>query len=245
MIKFGSLFGSPYLSANDKGFQTFMPYSGMPGFSYPVFFGVMSILLSFGKGLLFFVPGLALFLSRSTYALLRMNNRLAITLAASMIAMIVVYAKWWAWYGGFFWGPRFFLVLVFPAALALSVCMANVRRGNELALLLAIISLSVWVGIDGVLFGQTGMEICAADSYKMELLCCYTPEFSALWRPFVIFNLSEFIRYAMHSKRMLFAAWQSVAGLYLIMYATFRYREAQGQDEAASPPDKIVQGERI
>ena len=94
-------------------------------------------------------------------------------------------AKWWAWYGGGFWGPRFFLLLAFPAALALSVCMANVKSRNELALLLVIISLSVWVGIDGVLFGETGMEICQADSYKLELLCWYTPEFSALWRPAV------------------------------------------------------------
>ena len=231
MIKFGSVFGSPYLSANEKGFQTFMPYSGMAGFSYPVFFGVLSILLSFGKGLLFFVPGLVLLLRRSTYALLRMNHKVAITLAAAMIAMILVYSKWWAWYGGGCWGPRFFLLLVFPAALALSVCMANVKSRNELALLLVIISLSVWVGIDGVLFSETGMEICGADSFKLEVLCWYTPEFSALWRPFVIFNLSELMRHAMHNKRTLFAVWQSVAGLYLIVYASFKYREAQSQDK--------------
>ncbi len=37
-----------------------MPYSGLPGFSYPLVFGLLSILFSFGKGLVFFAPGLLL-----------------------------------------------------------------------------------------------------------------------------------------------------------------------------------------
>src|SRR5262249_11087533 len=54
--------GSPTRNAysSDHGFVTFMPYSGLPGFSYPIFFGILSILFSFGKGLLFFAPGLLL-----------------------------------------------------------------------------------------------------------------------------------------------------------------------------------------
>lgn len=54
--------GSPQASgyANDFGFHTVMPYSGLPGFSYPFFFGLISILFSFGKGLIFFTPGFLL-----------------------------------------------------------------------------------------------------------------------------------------------------------------------------------------
>jgi hypothetical protein len=44
----------------NAGFRTILPYSGREGFSYPLFFGVLSILLSFGKGLVFFAPGLVL-----------------------------------------------------------------------------------------------------------------------------------------------------------------------------------------
>ncbi|TMB93337.1 MAG: hypothetical protein E6J40_15370, partial [Chloroflexi bacterium] len=36
----------------DHGFRTLLPYSGLTGFSYPTVFGVLSLLLSFGKGVL-------------------------------------------------------------------------------------------------------------------------------------------------------------------------------------------------
>ncbi len=48
-------------SDGNTGFRTLMPYSGLPGFSYPLFFGLLSILFSFGKGLVFYMPGLFLF----------------------------------------------------------------------------------------------------------------------------------------------------------------------------------------
>ncbi|HEX8632416.1 MAG TPA: hypothetical protein VF755_30015, partial [Catenuloplanes sp.] len=54
--------GSPFSTGyeGDAGYRTVMPYSGLPGFSYPIFFGLLSLCLSFGKGLLFFAPGLVL-----------------------------------------------------------------------------------------------------------------------------------------------------------------------------------------
>src|SRR6185369_17960113 len=54
--------GSPFSQGYDDnhGVQTIMPYSGLPGFSYPFFFGLLGILLSFGKGLIFYTPGMFL-----------------------------------------------------------------------------------------------------------------------------------------------------------------------------------------
>ena len=54
--------GSPFVTGyeGNHGDTTMLTYSGRPGFSYPFAFGVLSILLSFGKGLLFFAPGLLL-----------------------------------------------------------------------------------------------------------------------------------------------------------------------------------------
>src|SRR5262249_26501709 len=34
------------------------PYTGLPGFSFPLAFGLLSILFSFGRGILFFQPAL-------------------------------------------------------------------------------------------------------------------------------------------------------------------------------------------
>ena len=39
--------------AGNRGFRTDLPYSGLPEFSYPMFFGLLSLLFSFGKGLVF------------------------------------------------------------------------------------------------------------------------------------------------------------------------------------------------
>ena len=45
--------GGPLTSgySGDHGFRTLLPYSGRPGFSYPIVLGVLSILFSFGRGL--------------------------------------------------------------------------------------------------------------------------------------------------------------------------------------------------
>src|SRR5437660_5383878 len=55
-LRHGKLFNAQYV--NTPGVRTVMPYSGRPGFSYPFLFGLLSILFSFCKGLLFYTPGL-------------------------------------------------------------------------------------------------------------------------------------------------------------------------------------------
>jgi hypothetical protein len=57
-FRYGHPLANPY--AGDAGFPTRLPYSGQPGFSYPFGFGLMSLLVSFGKGLVFFAPGILL-----------------------------------------------------------------------------------------------------------------------------------------------------------------------------------------
>ena len=47
--------------------------------------------------------------------------------------LVVVYARWWAWYGGVNWGPRFFVVAILPASviLATRVHHAGASRGAD------------------------------------------------------------------------------------------------------------------
>ena len=170
---------------NDHGFQTLLPYSGLPGFSYPTFFGVLSLLLSFGKGLLFFAPGLFLVFGRGLEAL-RSVSQVLVLWMLYLAGMVLAYGSWWAWYGGFTWGPRFLTFASLPAALLLA---AQVRRPPRtllaLTVVLSALLLSVWVGIDGQAFGRFAQEPCAANHYSLEALCWYVPEFSVLWTPFV------------------------------------------------------------
>jgi hypothetical protein len=170
---------------NDHGFQTLLPYSGLPGFSYPTFFGVLSLIFSFGKGLLFFTPGLFLAFGRGLEAL-RSVSQVLVLWVLYLAGMVLVYGSWWAWYGGLAWGPRFLTFASLPAALLLA---AQVRRPPRALLaataVLAALLLSVWVGIDGQTFGNFAQSTCTANHYYLESFCWYVPEFSVLWTPFV------------------------------------------------------------
>jgi hypothetical protein len=170
---------------SDHGFQTPLPYSGLPGFSYPTFLGVLSLLFSFGKGLLFFAPGLLLVFRRGLEAL-RPVSHVLVLWTLYLAGIVLVYGSWWAWYGGLAWGPRFLTFASLPAALLLA---AQVRRPPltlpALTAVLVVLVLSVWVGIDGQTFGNFAQITCTANHYYLESFCWYVPEFSVLWTPFV------------------------------------------------------------
>lgn len=199
-IRRGSFSINGYEAPPNPALHTVMPYSGKRGFSYPFFFGLLSILFSFGKGLFFFAPGLLLPV-RALICKIRDGIKLDLYAAyllwiSFLIGLILVYSPWWAWYGGWFWGPRFFLFASIPASFAIALRLHY--RGASLAgnlLTAAVFLLSLWVGINGALFDQQGLGICIARSYALELLCHYTPEFSVLWHPFVA---NEFVKLDHH-----------------------------------------------
>ena len=181
--------GSPLASGydHDAGYRTFMPYSGLPGFSYPFFFGLLSLIFSFGKGIIFFAPGLLLPARRALGAFsvrLRMIHRLWLLF---VVGLILVYASWWAWYGGWFWGPRFLLFASIPASLALAVWLRKADASLWMRLAaLGVLTLSCWVGLNGAVFSDATLApVCLWDDFAREAYCHYIPEFSVLWRPFV------------------------------------------------------------
>jgi hypothetical protein len=165
-----------------------MPYSGLPGFSYPIFFGVLSLVLSFGKGLLFFAPGLFLPV-RQRLRDLAAGRQLYDLWLAFVIGLLLLYAMYWSWSGSSFWGPRYLLFAAVPAAFALAVrChRPGDSAGADLVTVLAL-GLSIWVGLNGAVFGDVDVpKVCwpdGAGQYEAPI-CFYTPKFSALWYPFV------------------------------------------------------------
>ena len=104
-----------------------------------------------------------------------------------LIGLILVYSRWWAWYGGWFWGPRFFLFASIPASFALAVRLHKRDVSLLINLLTAgVLCLSAWVGIDGAIFNQIQLTTCSSNHYQLEMLCQYTPDFSARWHPFIV-----------------------------------------------------------
>jgi hypothetical protein len=204
----------------NRGFQNIMPYSGRPGFSYPFFFGLISILFSFGKGLLFFAPGLLLPI-KST--LIAMKDKIKYSLYTTyclwisfLIGLVLVYAKWWAWYGGMFWGPRFFLFASLPASFALAVRLHTHSHRLVPNLLVALVLLlSMWVGINGAVFdlnSKGGGDLFRLCNANKEFLCNYIPEFSVLWYPFIhpLKTITQF-----HKWQYLYIAYDAIVFIYL------------------------------
>ncbi len=198
----------------DAGNVTVLPYSGRPGFSYPLFFGVLSVLFSFGRGLVFFAPGLfarypeessrhtpcavappsgaaegdgtrSVPATSEAEAQIRLVYRLWM---AVVVGLVLVYARWWSWYGGAVWGPRFFLFASLPASLVLARWTSRPGEhslGANLFVLLAV-ALSCWVGANGVVYDVYDYALFWGNDFALEYLMWYVPECSVLWRPFVV-----------------------------------------------------------
>lgn len=183
-LRRGSPFSTGYAGAH--GFQTLLPTSGRPGFSYPLLLGLLAVLFSFGKGLVWFASGLLIPVASVGDPAVKTFRRLSLLFVA---ALVPVYAKWWAWYGGWAWGPRFFLFASVPASLALALASATAHPAagpwRRAALLVAIV-LSTWVGSNGAVYGLRGLEFAAADGWRWEFLVWHVPEFTVLWHPLVV-----------------------------------------------------------
>lgn len=189
-LKFGGLLGSGYFSSEEHGVgSSLLPYSGKPGFSYPLFLGAVSIIFSFGKGLLFFIPPIVLFLSRRRMVQAHLFGKEGLALALFSLGLLLVYSKWWAWHGAGFWGPRFFLVLIFPATYLLAVQINTIKDRFDRIVLTIILVASTWVGMTSLSFGEfRAIDACGSLGALTEILCYFVPEYSPLWRAFVIYQ---------------------------------------------------------
>jgi hypothetical protein len=182
-IRRGSPLDTGY--GGNHGYRTIMPYSGEPGFSYPFVLGLAAILFSFGRGLLFFTPGLFMWLNSRVRALLPWRAAVGMMLLFTA-GLVLIYASWWAWYGGIGWGPRFFAFAAIPASI---IVAAGVRRAGRSAradlLTLTVLALSAWVGLAGAITDlNVDLGFCEGHgTFANEAYCWFAPDYSSLWQP--------------------------------------------------------------
>ena len=178
----GHLFDSPYASSDEAGFKTVMPYSGAPGFSHPLLIGLMGSLFSFGKSIFLFNPFLIFLFVR--------NYKYKPYMLAGLVSALLIYSQWWAWYGGFSFGTRFYIFAIIPSIFVFLLGMQDENRrwkGLEVAAVLT----AIWLAVCGKYFGlDHAAGVCTQNNYAMEALCWYVPEFTPLINPIVTHGLS-------------------------------------------------------
>jgi hypothetical protein len=198
--------------SGDRGYATIEPFSGQPGFSYPLFFGLISILFSFGKGIIWFSPGLLL---RVKKELPGMSEKLYESYQLwlfFLLGLVLVCSKWWSWNGGWFWGPRFFLFASIPASFAIAANLQVQHKSIKFNLfIIVILLLSFWVGVNGPVFGLNTLLVCQENGYWLDPLCLYVPEFGVLFRPFVE------VAGQLTLKNILFIVLNSIVFIYLAL----------------------------
>ena len=184
ILKFGHAMPTEYISAAvEKGV---LPYAAGPGFSYPLFFGVLSVLFSFGKGLAFYSPGLWSFLSSKLWQEGHEFLRIGFMY---FVGLVLVFSRWVVWSGDWFWGPRFYLFTSILAIFALCTLYFKVEKDLRIKIFCFFgFALSIWVSFQGITWGQDFLEACHKTPTGPDygFLCYYVPEFSPLWRPFIV-----------------------------------------------------------
>ncbi len=222
-FKYQTPLPSAYLHAGEKADKTLMPYSGLPGFSYPIVFGLLSVLFSFGKGLIFFAP--ALFLRKKLQSLIDRDVNFIYVIDVFLVfslGLILTYSRWYGWYGGQFWGPRFFLFVSMPAAMILAAVFTCTQTRWSLKLVFtSVLLLSGWVCVQGYLYGNDSLAICGENKSQLELLCWYVPEFSPVFRQFVVgFGGAQPLR-------LVYTAWCVASLLFVFSRPFFKNSVAQ------------------
>lgn len=136
-------FGSPFLHG----------YRG-ESFTSPALEGVLGLLLSPGRGLLFYAPPVLLALPGGI-RFWRRDRAMASAVAALLVGYLTLYGRWWAWDGGWSWGPRF-LVPVIPFLLLISGGVLGYPSGRRAALGLGV--LGFLIELPGILIDHNAFH---------------------------------------------------------------------------------------
>ena len=161
MLRFGHLLDTGYHFDAGEGFTAAWPS------------GLWGLLGSPYRGLFWHTPLFAATLV--TFPLFGQRHRLeAFIIALLSVVLIGLYGKWWMWWGGFAWGPRFLVPLAPLWVLPLAECMnpgihqrnLRVRVGQVIIALTALLSFAVQ--LLSVLVNYVNYEIRLRDIFPTD-----------------------------------------------------------------------------
>jgi hypothetical protein len=149
-------------------------YDNQP-FSHPFIAGLYGLTLSPGRGVFIYVPLLLVGIAAVPAA--RGRVRMFGVLAIALLAVrIVFYARWWSWYGGDSWGPRFMVpalpAFAVPLADALSRWFKNplVHAASVGSLAMSGVGFLVAIGTIPLPYGQAPFDFRKLDSTPPQVM---------------------------------------------------------------------------
>jgi hypothetical protein len=120
LVRFGSWLETGYHLA-----------SGEEGFTTPLWWGLAGLTISPARGLLWYSPSAWLAVA-GWRRFHRAHRTLSLVTLAIAGLHLVVFGTWWAWWGGYCWGPRFLIPLLPGLALA-GLPLVNSLLGGPVA----------------------------------------------------------------------------------------------------------------
>jgi hypothetical protein len=156
-IRFGTLFTTGY------------DFDAGEGFSGNWLQGLWGLLLSPYRGFFWYTP-LAFASVVAWRGFTRRHKAEGWTIAILSLLLVGLYAKWWMWWGGFAWGPRFLVPLSPFVVLVLAPCWAAGQRDAWPRIALAMLAaLSVAVQILAVTANYVNFETVLRTLYPTDL----------------------------------------------------------------------------
>ncbi len=153
-LRFGGFLNTGY---------SFVP--GEEGFTSPLWWGALGLILSPARGLLWYTPTSLLAIA-GWRKFSRTQPVLGWTLLAVAGAHLIVFGLWWEWWGGYTWGPRFLLPLMPCLSLAALPIFEAVFAPRPLAWLSgSVVALIVLLGV-AVQLGGVAIDY---NTYEVEL----------------------------------------------------------------------------
>jgi len=130
-------------------------------FSTPLFVGLYGLLLSSGKGIVWYAP-LTVLVAAAVPAAARRLGAAAWGIVAALVMMLLVYASFEHWAGDGAWGPRYLVPLVPLALVLVAAAHAQEPWGGRLRTwvvsVLALVGVLVTLGGVGIYFGAQMRE---------------------------------------------------------------------------------------
>lgn len=105
-------------------------YAGQ-GFTTPFREGAVGLLLHPDKSVFLFAP-VMLLSPLALYRLTRGQRLAGLMIVANLAVGFALTATWWAWEGGWSWGPRLLLPALLPVGAAIAVWTGGSNRGRQL-----------------------------------------------------------------------------------------------------------------